>query len=174
MGTADAGLAVLRVGTGLTVAAHGAQKLFGWFGGGGREGTTGMMGRLGFEPAERSALAAGIGEFGGGLLLAAGAGTPIGSTMVTGTMIVAASTQLPKGFFVIKGGIEYPAMLALVAASLALTGPGSASVDNALRWRPGLGLRLAGVGAAVTMASVVISRRRSVVRSREAAAAASA
>lgn len=72
----DLGLLVLRVGTGAVLAAHGTQKLFGWFGGGGIEGTAAAMEHMGFRPGKQSAVAAGLGEAGGGALLALGLATP--------------------------------------------------------------------------------------------------
>lgn len=72
----DLGLLVLRVGTGAVLAAHGTQKLFGWFGGSGLEGTAKGMEAMGFSPGRESAIAAGLGEAGGGVLLALGLATP--------------------------------------------------------------------------------------------------
>ncbi|MET9478522.1 DoxX family protein, partial [Streptomyces sp. NPDC002922] len=72
----DLGLLVLRVGTGAVLAAHGSQKLFGWFGGGGIEATTAGMEAMGFHPPRHSAVAAGLGEVGSGVLLALGLATP--------------------------------------------------------------------------------------------------
>lgn len=82
----DLGLLVLRVGTGGVLAAHGAQKLLGWFGGGGLSATTAGMEAMGFAPPKASALAAGVGEAGGGVLLALGLATPVGGAAAAGTM----------------------------------------------------------------------------------------
>ncbi|MBL3670914.1 DoxX family membrane protein, partial [Streptomyces sp. M2CJ-2] len=72
----DLGLLLLRLGTGGALAAHGAQKLFGWFGGGGIEGTGQFMEAVGYVPGKASATAAGLAEAGGGALLALGLATP--------------------------------------------------------------------------------------------------
>ncbi|NEC68413.1 DoxX family membrane protein, partial [Streptomyces sp. SID9727] len=82
----DLGLLVLRAGTGAVLAAHGAQKLLGWFGGGGIEGTTAAMEAMGFHPPKHSALAAGLGEAGGGVLLALGLATPAAGAAAAGAM----------------------------------------------------------------------------------------
>lgn len=131
----DVGTFALRVATGMTVAAHGAQKLFGAFNGPGLSGTADYFDALGFRPGRLNALVAGSSEMGGGTLLAIGMGTPGAGAAVAGTMIVAAASQAPKGFFNATGGLEYPGTLAVVAASITLTGPGRLSVDHALGHR---------------------------------------
>src|SRR5204863_4333761 len=102
------GLLMLRLFVGLTLAAHGAQKLFGWFGGYGLTGTAGFLEQLGFVPGRRNALFAGLAETGGGLLLALGLATPIAAAMIVAVMVVAAvSVHLKHGFFVHNQGYEY-------------------------------------------------------------------
>lgn len=134
------GLLILRVAVGLTLAAHGTQKLFGWFGGYGLTGTGQFMEQLGFVPGKRNALAAGLAEGLGGLLLALGLATPLAAVLILSVMLVAAvSVHLAKGFFAHAGGYEYPLILAAVALSLAFTGPGPLSLDAVL------GLNLSGV-----------------------------
>jgi putative oxidoreductase len=129
----DVGLLALRLGVGATLAAHGAQKLFGWFGGYGPDGTGQWMDSLGFAgTGKRNAILAGLGEFGGGTLLALGLATGPAGAAVAGTMTVAGSTHAPNGFFNTSGGYELPAVLGLVGASLALGGPGRVSLDHAL------------------------------------------
>jgi putative oxidoreductase len=126
----DLGLLVLRLVVGLTLAAHGTQKLFGWFGGYGLAGTGGFMEQLGFLPGKRSALMAGLAETGGGLLLALGAATPLAAALIIGVMLVAiVSVHVPKGFFNHNGGYEFPLVLAVAALTVVLTGPGRISVD---------------------------------------------
>ncbi len=118
---------------GLTLAAHGAQKLFGWFGGYGLDGTGGFMESLGFVPGRRNALMAGLTEAGGGLLLALGLLTPVAGALVLSVMIVAGATvHGAKGFFLSNGGYEYTFVLGLAALSVAFTGPGALSLDSAL------------------------------------------
>ena len=127
------GLLLLRVVVGLTLAAHGSQKLFGWFGGGGIEGTGQGLEKLGFVPGRRIAVLAGLAEMGGGILLALGAATPFAAAILLGVMIVAiVSVHWKQGFFVTQGGYEYPLVLGLAALSLAFTGPGLLSVDALL------------------------------------------
>jgi len=126
------GLLVLRLVVGLTVAAHGSQKLWGWFGGHGLVATGGFLEQLGFQPGRRAALMAGLAETVGGVSLALGALTPLGVALVIAVMIVAIVTvHIDKGFFNTDGGFEYPLLLAVTSLCLALTGPGAASVDAA-------------------------------------------
>lgn len=120
----DLGLLVLRVGTGAVLAAHGSQKLFGWFGGGGIEATTAGMEAMGFHPPRHSAVAAGLGEVGSGVLLALGLATPAAGAAAAGAMSAAVAVHAPAGFFATGGGYEYPAFLGFTAAAIGLTGPG--------------------------------------------------
>jgi putative oxidoreductase len=128
----DAGLLALRLGVGGALAAHGAQKLFGWFGGYGPDGTGQFMGSLGFPGSgKQNAMLAGLAEFGGGALLALGLATGPAGAAVTSEMAVAGSTHAPNGFFNTGGGYELPATFGLVGTVLALTGPGRFSLDHA-------------------------------------------
>ncbi|MFE5798113.1 DoxX family protein, partial [Streptomyces sp. NPDC056503] len=127
----DLGLLVLRVGTGAVLAAHGTQKLFGWFGGGGIEGTAQGMAAMGFHPPRESAIAAGLGEAGGGVLLALGLATPAAGAAAAGAMAGAVSVHAPAGFFAQAGGYEYPAFLGFTAAAIGITGAGRYSLDHA-------------------------------------------
>ncbi|MFL6028117.1 MAG: DoxX family protein [Friedmanniella sp.] len=128
----DFGLLILRAGLGGTLAAHGTQKLFGWFGGHGLEGTSGGMEAMGFFPPRVSALMAGLGEAGGGVLLALGLATPVAGAAAASTMLAAGSVHKPAGFFVTQGGFEYTGILGLSGAALALGGPGHYSLDRLL------------------------------------------
>jgi putative oxidoreductase len=126
----DFGLMLLRVTVGLTMSAHGAQKLFGWFNGPGIEGTARGMEALGFHPGKRHATIAGLTEFGGGLMLALGLVTPLGAALVASVMLVAAlSAHVKQGFFMTAGGYEYTLVLGVAAVTLAFVGPGAFSVD---------------------------------------------
>jgi putative oxidoreductase len=129
----DLGFLLLRLVVGLTLAAHGAQKLFGWFGGYGLENTGRFLEQMGFVPGRRHALTAGLGETGAGLLLAAGLFTPIAGAIVFAVMLVAGITAHAKaGFFVTSGGYEYNVVLAAAAISLAFSGAGAWSLDALL------------------------------------------
>lgn len=128
----DLGLLLLRLGTGGVLAAHGAQKLLGWFGGGGLEGTGQFMESVGYAPGRASAAAAGLAEAGGGTLLALGLATPAAGAAAAGAMAGASAVHAPNGFFNAGGGYEYAATLGLTAAGLAVTGPGRLSLDHAL------------------------------------------
>ena len=129
------GLLLLRLAVGLTLPAHGSQKLFGWFGGPGLNGTGQFFEMLGFRPGRRQALSAGLAETVGGLLLAFGFLTPLGAAAVIAVMLVAVfSVHIQKGFFVHNGGYEYNVVLAVAALTLAFTGPGSLSMDAFLHY----------------------------------------
>jgi putative oxidoreductase len=111
---------LLRVIVGALFFGHGTQKLFGWFGGGGLEGTAGFFEKLGLRPGRRNAIAAGATEAGGGALLATGVATPIASTALSATMITAIRhAHLEKGLWSTNGGYEYN--LVLLAALAAVT-----------------------------------------------------
>jgi putative oxidoreductase len=127
------GLLILRLGIGLIIAAHGAQKLFGVWGGPGMAKWAQSVQRLRIRPATPWAWVAALSEFGGGLLLASGLLSPLGSLAITGAMLVAIATvHLSKGFWASKGGYEFNLSLIVGAAALAFTGPGPYSLDNAL------------------------------------------
>jgi putative oxidoreductase len=129
----NAGLLIVRLVLGLGLAAHGAQKLFGWFGGHGLEGTGGFFEKLGFRPGKAFALLAGLGELSGGLLVALGLFGPVGPAIVVLVMIVAAVTvHLEGGFFAASNGIELPLLYAIGAMAIAFAGPGAWSLDAGL------------------------------------------
>ena len=125
----EIGLLLLRLAVGLTLAAPGTQKMFGWFGGPGLSATGQFFTVLGFPPGRRHALMAALGETVGGVLLALGLATPAAAAIVISVMLVAVVTvHLSKGFFAQNGGYEYPFVLAASALTLAFTGPGSLSI----------------------------------------------
>lgn len=152
------GLLILRLVVGLSLAAHGAQKLLGWFGGYGLTGTGQFLEQLGFRPGRAYAAQAGLAEVLGGLFLAAGFLTPGAGAAIVAVMVVAAvSVHVKNGFFAQSGGYEYTLVLGGAALALAFTGPGALSVDQALgiswsgeRW--GLAALAAGlIGAGVPL-----------------------
>jgi putative oxidoreductase len=156
----DIGLLLLRLVVGFTMAAHGSQKIFGWFGGYGLTGTGGFLESLGFRPGRVHAAVAGTAEFIGGLLIALGLLTPVGSALLISVMVVAIATvHAPKGFFVTDGGYEYPLLISTVAAALAFAGPGAYSLDavdglGLAGWLPGVVAVVAGlVGAGGSLAT---------------------
>lgn len=128
----DIGLLVIRVVIGGLLAAHGAQKLFGAFGGYGMKGTAGWLASLGLRPGVFWALLAGLGEFGGGLLFALGLLTPLGSVAVAAAMTMAILLAHRQALWVSEGGMEYNLVLIAVAAAVALMGPGAFSLDALL------------------------------------------
>ena len=132
------GILILRLVIGLTLAAHGAQKLFGWFGGSGIEGWTGAMKRMRIRPATTWAWASALAEFLGGTGLAVGFLTPLPSFAIAGAMLVAiALVHWPKGFFNSKGGFEFNLSILGAVAAVALIGPGPISIDAAFHiWLP--------------------------------------
>ncbi|PRY17576.1 DoxX family protein [Kineococcus rhizosphaerae] len=157
MANNDLGLLALRLGIGGTLIAHGAQKLFGAFGGGGIEGTAGAMHAMGFRPGKRNAVLAGASEAGGGALLALGLATPVGGAAAAAAMAAATFVHKPNGFFATSGGFEYPGVLGLASVALAVGGPGRLSLDEATghvfnkRWTTALALAAAGFGAYTTI-----------------------
>jgi putative oxidoreductase len=158
------GLLALRVVAGLVMAAHGAQKLFGWFGGYGIAGTGQFFEALGFRPGGAFAAAAGTSEFAGGLLIAAGFLGPVGPALVLATMIVAMLTVHAKnGLFAVANGVEVPLLFAAGAVALALTGFGAFSLDAALGltafWTPVLAWAALAVGAVGAIVNVAVLKR---------------
>ena len=155
------GLLVIRVVVGLIVAAHGAEKLFGWWGGSGMSGWTGAMGRMRLRPALAWAWTSTLSELAGGILFALGFLSPLGSMAIAGSMLVAvALVHLPKGFWVTKGGYEFNLSILAAAVGVALAGPGAYSLDAAIGIRPPepLTLTVAGFLVVAGVAAALLGR----------------
>jgi putative oxidoreductase len=130
------GILVLRVVVGLLFFAHGAQKLFGWFGGHGPRGTAGFFGQLGFRRQHTLPMAvlAGASEA-AGLLFAFGFLTPFAALATASVMVVAVATvHWRNGLWSGDGGYEYNLVLWTAAIAVAASGPGRFSLDGALGW----------------------------------------
>ncbi|MFI6060699.1 DoxX family protein [Streptomyces sp. NPDC051286] len=132
----DTGLLILRLVAGLLIAGHGVQKVSFRLSGSGLAGGTEEFRHDGFRGGALTALAAGAGQIGSGLLLAAGALTPLAVVGAIGVMTVALTVKWPNGLWVQKDGYEYPLVLIALAAALAFTGPGRHSADQALGLLP--------------------------------------
>ena len=126
----DLGLLASRLAVGLSYAAHGAQKAFGWFEGPGPQGAAGFMASVGLKPGDTFAKAASYNELTSGLLIALGLGGPLGPAGAISSMLVAAETvHKPNGFFAGKGGVELNVLYASGALALASAGYGALSLD---------------------------------------------
>ncbi len=155
----EVGLLLIQVVTGVLIAGHGAQKLFGAFGGPGVEGFTGFTSSLGLRPARPLAVAAGVSELIGGGLLVLGLAIPLAAALIVSTMVVAARTaHAGKGVWVSKGGWELPLLYAAVPVGVAVHGAGPWSLDAAIGWDvAGLAWGLGALGAAVVGAAGVLA-----------------
>jgi putative oxidoreductase len=145
----ELGLLVLRVIIGLLFMGHGAQKLFGWYGGHGLAGTGGFFESMGLRPGRALAFGAGMAEFAGGALIALGLLTPLGAALLIATMAVAIITvHATKGPWVTEGGYEYNLVLIAGVFAITATGPGDWSLDHAFSLDlNGTGWALAALGA---------------------------
>ena len=159
----DTALLIARVFFGLGLAAHGAQKLFGWFGGGGINKTGEFMVKLGWNQGRFFATAAGLDEFGSGLLVALGFLWPVGPALMILVMLTATfSVHIRNGFFATKNGIEMPMLYAMAAFVLEFTGPGEYSLDRFLGLDRFYGQRNSWIAilAAVAIALLNVAIRR--------------
>ncbi len=172
----DTGLLLLRAVVGLLLVGHGAQKLFGWFGGYGPRGTGGNLAGLGYRPGVLFALLAGLSEAGSGLLLALGFATPVAGALLVATMVNVYAGHAGKGPWNSDGGWELPLLYGQVGGVLAFAGAGAFSLDAALGWDLGgerWGTAATAAGLAVGLATLLTRHRRpaSVPERRDAVAA---
>lgn len=157
------GRLVTRTVIGGLFIGHGTQKLFGWFGGPGPDGTQQMMASLDMRPTRRNALAAGWSETAGGALLVTGLATPLAAAGLIGTMVTAIrKVHLSNGPWAANGGYEYNVVLIAALAALVDGGPGALSLDRLLgvddtdaRWA----LTALALGAAASTAAIELGRR---------------
>src|SRR3954447_21147467 len=160
------GLLLLRLVVGLTLAGHGAQKLFGWFEGPGPRGAGGFFGSMRLRMPLAMAVLAGLCEFGGGLLLALGLLTPLAALAVAIVMLNAIGlVHWRNGFWATGGGYEYNLLIATVAVALTATGPGRFSLDAAIGWADNLSgvpwaLGVLVAALLVTAATLTVGRER--------------
>lgn len=151
----DLGLLVLRVVFGGLFAVHGAQKLFGWFGGRGLDATIEGFDKMGYNPGALFGTLAGLTEFVGGLALLAGLFTPLAAAAILGTMVNAIYIKLGDGLLG-SGGYELALLYAVPAITLALTGPGRLSLDHGRPWAR-QGLVWGGAAIALGIVTAVIT-----------------
>jgi putative oxidoreductase len=154
---------ILRLVVGLLIAAHGAQKLFGWFGGYGLVGTGGFFESLGFRPGVAFAATAGFAELAGGTVVVLGLFGPVGPALILSVMVVAAvSVHLSNGVFATSNGVELPLLYGAAAVGLALTGHGAYSLDTLFGfgsvWTPTATLTVLGIGVTGALANLAIRR----------------
>lgn len=155
---ADWGLLLVRLTFGLLMAAHGAQKLFGIFGGDGLTATGRLFASIGYRPGKLFAVIGSLSEFLGGLGLALGLFTPLAAAALIGMMINAMVTVTgAHGLWDADGGVEYSVCITVVAIAIAAIGPGRLALDRFFRWGTGgwgeaaFALGLGGVAAAITL-----------------------
>jgi putative oxidoreductase len=131
LGSMNIGRLLLRLAVGGFFVGHGTQKLFGWFGGHGLEGTGQFFESLGMRPGKQHAAAAGAAEAGGGAMLVLGLATPISAAVLTATMLTAIyRVHLKNGPWATDGGYEYNLVLIAAALTLAEVGPGEPSLGS--------------------------------------------
>ena len=168
------GLLLLRVVVGGTMFSHGAQKLFGWFGGHGLRGTAGFFESLGWRWPLAMAFLAGLGET-SGIAFAAGLLTPLAALGIAVVMLNAIFVvHWRNGFFNGNGGLEFPLTLATVAVAVAATGPGRFSIDRLIGWDDNIsgvwwGAGVAAAALAISFLTVTVLRHRHVMEEQPAA-----
>lgn len=158
----DVGLLLVRAPAGLLLAAHGTQKLFGWFGGDGPEATGRGFESLGYSRGKAMAVLAGLTELAAGLGLALGLLTPLAAAGVIGIMINAAvAAHGGNGLWAQNGGYEYPLVLGTLAAGFAMHGPGRVAIDHAYGYaETGLWWGIGAIALGVVTAAGSLAGRR--------------
>ncbi len=158
----DIGVLIIRLVVGGLMFGHGTQKLFGWFGGHGVQGTKGFLSSLGYPAAGTLAVVTGLAEAGGGLLLATGMLTPLAAAAISGVLLNAIITAHWPKVWNTDGGLELPLALSASALGVAFAGPGRFSLDRVIGWDlqgtewglAALGLALAGGALTLAMRSM--------------------
>ena len=159
----DIALLILRLVIGTSMAAHGAQKLFGWFGGPGLRGVGAWFESIGFRPGPAFALLAGVAEVSAGVFLAVGLLGPFPAALVLAVMVVAiVSVHLAHGFFASNNGVEVPLLYITGAVVVAFAGPGMYSLDNLLGLSSHLeqvpGVLVLAIGLAAALGNLAVRR----------------
>jgi putative oxidoreductase len=161
MHSIDLAILLIRLGVGVTFAAHGAQKAFGWWGGPGLKGWQGAMASMGFRPVALFAAVSMLAELLGGLMLAVGILTPAAVALLLGqSVVIIFKVHWAHGFFSGKGGFEFPLLLAVGALAVGVAGPGQVSLDHLIKLEPTSTVRavLLVVGALGGLVSLAVPR----------------
>lgn len=161
MDTINFSLLILQLGIGLTFAVHGAQKVFGWWGGPGLAGWEGAMAHMGFRPAKLFAVASALIELGGGLLLAVGLLTPLAAAaLVAQAVVIVGHVHWPNGFFNANSGIEFPLLLGVGAAAVGIAGGSAIGLDSliGLSLAPAVGVAIVAAGVLAGFVALAIPR----------------
>jgi len=162
------GLFILRVVVGGLFVGHGTQKLYGWFGGGGPEGTGKFFSQIGYSPGKQMAYLAGATEAGSGALMMLGLLTPLAAAGIIGVMVGTLPVHAPKGLWNTNGGFELPLAFAASAAALAYAGAGNYSIDHAIGWlASGGAIGTAAVAFGALTGAVMIAVRAGHVQAEE-------
>jgi putative oxidoreductase len=161
MSTVDLALLILRLVVGLTFAAHGAQKAFGWWQGPGPANWLKAVHQMGFHPPTFFAAASIVNELAGGLALALGFVTPLAAAiLIAQSVVIVVKVHWPNGFFSTRGGIEFPLLLGAAAMAIGLMSPGQTSLDAllGLGFEPATRASLALLGFGVGFAALLFPR----------------
>ena len=164
MNTIDLSLLILQLGIGLTFAAHGAQKVFGWWGGPGLAGWEGAMAHMGFRPARLFAVTSAFAELGGGLLLAFGLLTPLAAAaLVAQAVVIVGHVHWSNGFFNARSGIEFPLLLGIGAAAVGVAGGSAVGIDSFVGFTlaPSVGVAVVVAGGLAGLVALMVPRLRS-------------